>query len=303
VVVLHMNASVPSMLPNILQRQTRLRVAPAQDGVELESGTVYPAVADHHLLIDDGIMRLGRGPRENNFRPAVDPLFRTAAAAYRDRVIGIVVSGNLDDGTAGLVAIKRYGGVAIVQDPEEAPYPGMPSNALDVIGDVDHVLPAERIAAFLTELVGVTRQPGAHSASGKRIPNDIAIGGDEAVAEPEGSPSNARESNFGCPACGGVLKEMQDGELVHYRCRVGHAFSEEALLSAQTENLETALWTALRALEEAAEQARTLADRMLQRGHSRLAQRFTRRAGEALRRAAIVRSALTYSPESVVEAD
>lgn len=154
-VVVHLNASVPSMLASVMGRRSRLRVVPAEDGMAIECSTIYTANPDRHLLVDPGgVIRLGRGPRENAFRPAVDPLFRTAAASYRPNVIGVILSGALDDGTAGLLDIKRCGGVAIVQALEDAMYAGMPASALQKVPAVDHVLPADEIAAVIIELAG-----------------------------------------------------------------------------------------------------------------------------------------------------
>ena len=304
-VVVHLNASAPSMLATVLARRTELNVVPTEDGMEIRCGTVYIAPPDWHLLVDDGVVRLGRGPRENNFRPAVDPLFRTAAASHGPHVIGIILSGNLDDGTAGMLEVKRCGGTAIVQDPDDALYPGMPASVLQEVPHIDYVLPIDEIGRLLSKLIG-THAGDGRLRGGQSISTDIAIGGDDPVSADEREASEGGDqSSFGCPSCGGVLWEQREGELVRYRCRVGHMFSDEALLAAQTENLETALWTALRALEEAGEQSTTLAQRMESRGHPALARRFSRQADEAVRRAAIVREALTLghvSPEHAREA-
>ena len=294
-VVVHLNASVPSMLSSVLGRKTRLEVVAARDGMKIRCGTVYTATPDRHLLIEPEGIRLGRGARENNVRPAVDPLFRTAAETYGPQVIGVVLSGNLDDGTTGLAEIKRQGGVAIVQEVEDALYPGMPASALQEVPDVDYVVPASAMAGLITELAG-TNDREVELVANRWISPDVARGGERPVSSDEREAADGGDrSSFGCPACGGVLWEVRDGEIVRYRCRVGHMFSDEALLAAQTENLETALWSALRALEEAAEQSGALAARMRARGHAQLADRFTRQAQDALRRAAIVREALTYN--------
>lgn len=284
-VVVHLNATVPSMLAQILGRRTKLDVISAEDGMPIQSGKVYTAVPDMHLLIDAEVMRLGHGPRENNFRPAVDPLFRTAAAAHGAQVIGVVLSGNLDDGTAGLLAIKRRGGTAIVQNVEDATYPGMPASAIQEVPDIDYVLSADEIGSVITRLTGSGDQLASQSL--RPVSHDIALGRDPG--------ERSRHPGFGCPNCGGVLQEERSGELILYRCRVGHTFSDEALLAAQTENLETALWTALRALEEAAEQSNGLAERIRARGHGHLAERFARQRVDLLRRADIVRHALGYT--------
>ena len=284
-VVVHLNASVPSMLAQILGRRTALEVLPAADGLPIQAGRVYTALPGFHLLIDGEVMRLGRGPLQNNFRPAVDPLFRTAAEAYGPQVIGVVLSGNLDDGTAGLMAVKKRGGTAIVQDLEDATYPGMPASAIQEVPDIDFVLPASDIGRVIANLTGNADPLERHLP---RLGSaEITLGRDFA--------KHSNQSPFGCPNCGGVLQEERAGELVLYRCRVGHMFSDEALLAAQTENLETALWTALRALEEAAEQSNGLAERIRGRGHAHLAERFVRQRVELLRRAEIVRHALDYT--------
>jgi two-component system, chemotaxis family, protein-glutamate methylesterase/glutaminase len=276
------------MLPAILSRKTALPVKLPTDGMLIECGTVYAAPPDRHLLIDDGVIRIGRGPRENNFRPAVDPLFRTAAVAYGPAVIGVILSGNLDDGTAGLLAIKQAGGIGIAQDPEDADYPGMPASAVQEVLTLDHIARLQDISALLVDLAG---QAGPMMINGGKSVDDIAMGGDSPAMNEERLGNDAI-SDYGCPSCGGVLWEKRDRNNVRFRCRVGHMFSDEALLAAQTEGLETALWTALRALEEAAEQAGTLAARTAARGHSQLAKRFERQARDAVRRAAIVRQAL-----------
>ena len=287
-VVVHLNPSVPSLLSDILARRTKLTVRSAQDGAVIEAGTVYVAPPDRHLTIHEGCVLLGRGPRENGFRPAVDPLFRSGAAAAGPHVIGVVLSGNLDDGTMGLVMIKQQGGIAIVQHPDDALYPGMPASALQEVPDIDYVLPASAIGQRIASLVEESRVQSITIA--RDVQPDMAIGGDEPLNLDE--RVDGKPANLGCPACGGTLWEFKEGELASYRCRVGHAFSDEALLAAQTEALEAALWTAFRALQEQREQATRIADRMDRRGHPTLADRFRRQAQDAERRAAIVRTAL-----------
>ncbi len=291
--VIHLNPSVPSLLSQILARRTSLRVVSAEDGAEIEPGVVYVAPPDRHLVLHKGLVRLGLGPRENGFRPAVDPLLRSAAAEFGSAVIAVIMSGNLDDGTSGMLEVKRRGGTAVVQEPEDALYAGMPSSALQEVPHVDFVLPVSAIGDAITALVRDARteaQPPAHAEP------DIAIGGESPVASFDERDSHP--ATLACPDCGGTLWEWKDAETVRYRCRVGHAFSDEALLAAQTETLEAALWTALRALEESREQATRIADRMDRRGHEQLASRFRRQADDATRRAAIVRDALALNQGS-----
>jgi two-component system, chemotaxis family, protein-glutamate methylesterase/glutaminase len=292
--VIHINPSVPSLLPTVLGRRTALKVQHAVDAAPIERGVFYVAPPDRHMIFLRGELRLGRGARENGFRPAVDPLMRTAATEFGPAVIGIIVSGNLDDGTAGLLEIKKRGGTAMVQHLDEALYSGMPASAVQEIPDVDYVLPAGAIGERLLALVRSTRLQSVSAATNGEP--DIAMGGDAPVAKDE--RETGRLANVACPDCGGTLWERADGQLISYRCRVGHAFSDEALLGAQTEALEKALWTALRALEELSEQAGRISGRMDKRGHPKLAARFAQQKEDADRRAQVLREVLAVNQDN-----
>lgn len=288
-VVLHVPPHATSALPNILSRAGPLPVAHATDNEPLRNGRIYIAPPDHHLLIKPGHLRLARGPRENGHRPAVDPLFRTAARWYGPQVVGVVLSGALDDGTAGLAAVKARGGVAVVQDPHDALYDGMPSNALAHVA-VDHILPMRDLSALLTRLAADPAGPAPPPPSPKMEQEaEMAELEPEALARPErpGEPAG-----FGCPDCGGALFELRDGELVRYRCRVGHAWSSDSLMAEQSEALETALWTALRALEERVTLARALLHRAEGRGQKRTAENFRRQVEDAEANARVIRAVL-----------
>lgn len=285
-IALHVSPSAPSVLTELIGRRSALAVSSAIDGDEIVPGRIYVAQPDLHLVVEAGRIKLGRGPRENGHRPAVDPLFRTAARIYRNRVIGVVLSGNLDDGSSGLREIRACGGRAIVLDPADCAFAGMPSNAIDVAG-ADAVVPAAELAPTVVEFV---RQVARQASSPVPESGDISTGGQHAMMEDE--REIGRPSAFGCPDCGGVLWEYDDGQLARFRCRVGHAYNEEALLEAQNEGIERAMWAALRALEESAEQAGRIVERMQQRGHTGIAQRFTSRAQEYAARAEIIRRAL-----------
>jgi len=288
VVVLHLPATGTSALPEILRRHGPLPAAHVKDGEPIQPGRIYVAPPDHHVLLRTGHLRLSRGPRENGHRPAIDPLFRSAAREYATRVTGLVLSGALDDGTAGLLAIKSRGGVAVVQDPADALYPGMPTNALEHV-QVDHVVAAASIGKLLVRLVADLPEPSPDPA-----PSDM-----RAEVEMEGFSLDAIEGNhpgrpsgFSCPDCNGVLWQIQDGGLERFRCRVGHAWSPKSLLTQQSEALEAALWVALRSLEERAALARRLAEPARQRGHSITATRFEEQADEAQEAARLVRDLL-----------
>jgi two-component system, chemotaxis family, protein-glutamate methylesterase/glutaminase len=287
-VVLHVPPTGTSVLPDILSRHGRLPASHAKDGEPIEPGRIYVAPPDHHLLVRTDHLHLTRGPRENGHRPAVDPLFRSAAREHATGVVGVVLSGALDDGTAGLVAVKARGGVAVVQDPSDALYPGMPASALEH-AKVDHVLPAASIGALLARLASEPAQvpPGP-------APTDMKV-----EVEVEGFSLQAMEgehpgepSGFSCPDCNGVLWAIRDGGLQRFRCRVGHAWSSESLLTRQSEALEAALWIALRSLEERAALARRLAEPARRRGHTITATRFEEQATEAQQAARVVRELL-----------
>ena len=287
-VVLHLPATGTSALPEILRRRGPLPAAHVKDGEPIRPGNIYVAPPDHHVLLRTGQVHLSRGPRENGHRPAIDPLFRSAAREYADRVIGVVLSGALDDGTAGLLAIKSRGGMAVVQDPADALYPGMPGNALEHV-QADHVVAAASVGKLLARLT--TDLAETRPAP---VPADM-----RAEVEMEGFSLEAVEnehpgkpSGFSCPDCNGVLWQIRDGGLERYRCRVGHAWSPESLLIQQSEALEAALWVALRSLEERAALSRRLAEPARRRGHSITATRFEEQADEAQQAARLVRDLL-----------
>ncbi|MBE7187033.1 chemotaxis protein CheB [Jatrophihabitans endophyticus] len=288
-VVLHMPPYGGSVLPAILTRSGPLPAAHPDHRQPLTEGTIWVAPPDHHLAIDDEHVVLTRGPRENGLRPAVDVLFRSAARARGGRVIGVVLSGVLDDGTAGLMAVAARGGVTVVQDPDDALYPGMPTSAIEHVA-VDHVVPIAEMAELLVRLCKeevVDVEPPVSPLLA--IETDMALMDNDAMNE---SDRPGRPSGFSCPDCNGVLWEIHDEGLVRYRCRVGHAWSAESLLGEQSEQLDGALWMALRGLEEKAALARTLADRATERGSLLVAARFGEQAEDATRAASLIRSML-----------
>ena len=276
-VVLHISPYGTSALPTILNYRRTLSALHPTDNQPIEKGKIYVAPPDHHLIIKDSRVRLVRGPRENRHRPAIDPLFRSAAYAFGPRVVGVVLSGTMDDGTAGLLTIKRHQGVAIVQDPEQALYPSMPLSALEHV-PVDYTLSVPQIAECLTrlaheEIVSAGEPPVPDNSNPHHSGEDLdAIF--PVIDEIEMGPPSA----FVCPECGGSLWELHDGELVRYRCRVGHAFSAQSLLAEQGEAVEDALWTALRALEERASLLYRMARRAASYEHKATESRFSKEA-------------------------
>jgi two-component system, chemotaxis family, protein-glutamate methylesterase/glutaminase len=284
-VVLHVAATETSVLPKILERRSQLPVKHAVDGEPIILGHVYVAPPDRHLLVHKDHVRVVRGPRENNHRPAVDPLFRSAALAYGPRVVGVVLSGSLDDGAAGLQTISRAGGVGVVQDPEDALYRGMPENAI-AADEPDYVVSLEELPDVLTRLA---RQ--AVETTDTTVPDHVEL--ETAYAEldvsTEDAPLGAR-SLFGCPDCGGVLYELEEGGVLRYRCRIGHAYAAESLQAAQESAIDVALGTALRALEDRVMMSRRLARRLGNPDQNRGGgSRYSARAEEAEASAAILR--------------
>jgi two-component system chemotaxis response regulator CheB len=233
-------------------------------------------VADHHLLLSDGHLRVPRGPRENGYRPAADPLFRSAARFFGRRAIGVVLSGTLSDGAAGLAAIRREGGLAIVQDPADALYPGMPEHALEWV-TADYVATATEIGPLLARLVEEPLDDGDIDLPSE-MRQEVAImeHGPPGVGEPHpGTPSQ-----WPCPDCNGVLWEVDDPDVLRFRCRVGHAWNGDSLLEEQRAVVENALWMALRSMEDRAELSRALAKRAETRGRRMSAERFRRNSDE-----------------------
>jgi two-component system chemotaxis response regulator CheB len=258
-VVLHVSAH-GSALPQILSRAGPLRVVSAADGMPVAAGTAYVAPPDRHLLLLDGVVRLSAGPRENGHRPAADPTFR-CLAAYRERAVGVILSGTRDDGTQGIARIRAAGGTGIVQDPGEAAYDGMIRSAIAAAG-VDLVMPVREIARHLT-----------HLAQQRYL--------SMATDDPE-DPALARsETRYTCPECGGHIHRETEGQLVRYECEVGHSYSPESLDGEQAVVVESSLWAATRLLGDRAALLLEMADRADAAGHDRTAAGFRRAAAEA----------------------
>lgn len=293
-VSLHIPAHCPSLLPHILNRHGRLPAIHPADGEAIQTGRIFIAPPDHHLLLERGRIRLMRGPREDGHRPAVDPMFRSAALAYGPRVVGVVLTGTMDDGTAGLAAIQQRGGLTVVQDPNEALHSGMPRSALASLA-IDYTLPLAGIADLLGRLANesVAEPEGAPMPDGMGSDSRMSVF-DLKATEDDDRPG--QPSGFACPDCGGTLWELQDGELVRFRCRIGHAWSANGLVAKQSEGIETALWTAVRALEERAALCGRVADRMSARDHTDSAAPFQKLAGDSRRRAALLRQVLLSEP-------
>jgi two-component system, chemotaxis family, protein-glutamate methylesterase/glutaminase len=300
-IVLHIAPGSPSMLAHILGRAGKLPCRPANDGERLREGTILVAPPDHHLVIEDSRVRLTVGPRENGHRPAIDVLFRSAAAALEGRVVGVVLTGTRDDGSAGLAVIKASGGATIVQDPSDATYGGMPSSAIANVA-VDAIVPAALVGSTIAAMVnGEDLPPSARAGDRESEPEPDRVG--NPVGNPGGDPPGASDppddSPEGepvaavCPECGGVLTERAEAGVLQWECRVGHRYSPDTLLDAQADDVEGALWAAIRVLADRAALLRRMAQQAERRGQPRSARRFRRQAQSASEQAEIVRQALT----------
>ncbi|PZS32707.1 MAG: chemotaxis protein CheB [Pseudonocardiales bacterium] len=290
-VVLHLPAQGGSALPAILSRAGALPARAAQDGESIQRGRIYVAPPDFHLAVVGGKLALTRGPRENGHRPAVDVLFRTAAQSMGPRVIGVVLSGALDDGTSGMLAIAARGGVTVAQDLHEALYPAMPRSVVDHVAP-DHVLSAGAIGSLLAqrcrETVDISAVPSVRSQL--RLESAMAEMDRGTVTSegPTGGPSGLT-----CPDCAGTLYEMEAGDLLRFRCRVGHAWSAESLAVEQGLAFESALWMAMRSLEEKAALGRQLAETARGRGTTLSAERFHVMSEEAAGAAGLIHDLLS----------
>lgn len=285
-VVLHIPASSPSRLSAILARAGKLTVAQPRVDARLQPGWLYVAPPDHHLTLRGDLAHLSRGPRVNGFRPAVDPLFQTAAREAGPRVIGVVLSGGLDDGTGGMASIQRGGGATVVQDPSDALHSAMPRSVLEQM-TVDRVLPAARIARALVELAGQT-VPDRSSSSRTSPAHEAEDSETERIAPGDQLRPG---SGYTCPECHGALWQT-GAEGSRFRCRVGHEYTPEGLFCAQSAALESSIWAAYRALGESASLAHRLARRARGQGLFHLAERYERRRADARERAEQVRHML-----------
>ncbi|HMF77167.1 MAG TPA: chemotaxis protein CheB [Bryobacteraceae bacterium] len=236
-VALHIGNGIngKSFLPDILSKAGPLPAVRAKDGEKIRKGTIYVAPPDYHLLLKPERLHLSHGPKENRTRPAINPLFRSAAFAYAGRVTGVILTGMLDDGVAGLAEIKRQGGVAVVQDPDTAFCSSMPDNALQRV-EVDYVAPLPKIAALVSDLANKERRVIERDEPMERTPSDLT-----------------------CPECGGPLWEERQGKIVEFRCRVGHVYTPVDMEQEHHDVVERSLWSAVVALEEAADIAEKLA--------------------------------------------
>jgi two-component system chemotaxis response regulator CheB len=295
-IVWHMSPDVRGILPQVFNRENKIYAAHAFNNEEIKSNRIYIAPPDHHMLIHDGRIQITHGPKENRFRPAIDPLFRSAAYAYTNRVVGVILTGALDDGTAGLWTVKHYGGVAIVQDPLDAEVSSMPESAMRKV-PIDHSVALSKIAQLLLH---ISKQP---------LPEKTDVMKDEQTKKEievaaGASPLEKDVFNFGeltpftCPECHGVLSRLQNDSIVRYRCHTGHAYSVNTLMAALTERIEDGLYNAIRGIDESIMLLNHLGDHYAEANQPKLAAVYFKKAKEAQERNHIVRKA-TLSHEQL----
>jgi two-component system chemotaxis response regulator CheB len=303
-VVVHVAPTSPGLLPGILSAAGPLPALSPEDGAPIELGHIYVAPPDCHLLVDRNQVRVVRGPKENRHRPSVDTLFRSAARAYGTRVVGVILTGMLDDGSAGLLAVKRCGGVTVVQNPDNALYPDMPRNAMRAVQTPNYVLPLGEIAPLLGRVAGEAagKEGGCPMAEQMDIENLFALA---EIPPVEMMEKLGTRSVYTCPDCHGTLWEIDDAGVLRFRCRVGHAYTAQSFLMAHGEWLEQALWAALRTLEESGSLSRRMAERATRENMLLSASRFMEKAVEAEEQAAnigrILQSNKAISEQALAE--
>ncbi|PYE50007.1 chemotaxis protein CheB [Deinococcus yavapaiensis] len=294
-VVTHMPAHTPSRLPDILSNAGPLHATHPEDGEPLRPGRIYCAPTDRHLLVEDHHLAVKQGPKENRHRPAIDTLFRSAAYSHGPNVIGVVLSGMLDDGTSGLWTIKHFGGTAVVQDPRDAEFDSMPLSALNQV-NVDHTVRARDLATLLTRLVGEP-VPNAGEVNvpddeRRRVEIEVSIARRDSAFR-KGIMDFGKVTPQTCPECGGVLVQIKEGGFTRYRCHTGHAYTGDTLLASVTEHVEETLWRAMRTLEEATMLLENTGTELEESGNARLAREYARQARQVEARTRAIFDAIT----------
>jgi two-component system chemotaxis response regulator CheB len=291
-VVLHVSADSPSILPQLLNSVSALKARHPHDGETVAAGIIYVAPPDHHLLLEDDRILVTRGPKENRFRPSIDALFRSAAYTYGPRVIGVVLTGYLDDGTSGLWSVQRMGGRSVVQEPRDAEQPSMPTNALEFVV-ADYVVPLVELGPLLGRLTqerapAKTRLPAAELDLLKIELTIAKQGGGFEL----GIIDKGKLTPFTCPDCHGALTQLIEGKLIRYRCHTGHAYTVSALLSEVTRSVESLLYQSMRGLEETKMLLQNLGNHFADDQQEAVAKLFFRKADETGQQARIVHDSI-----------
>lgn len=296
----HLSPSSRSVLPRLLERAGRLPVVAPVDGQPFERNHIYVAGPDHHMLLRSGKILLRRGPYENRMRPAVNALFRSAALSYGSRVVGVVLTGLLDDGTDGLIAIKAAGGTSIAQDPDDAEWPSMPRNAVKR-DHVDRIVRLSELPAVLAEVAQEEAGPSVPLPEEYNI-EDLIAAQEIAVMEPH-IKSPGHPSFLACPDCGGVLNQIQTGEELRFRCQVGHAFTPLGLADAQNAELEHALGVAARTHRDRMKLFAQMAENARRRNLPHVVGRWERASEESEQMVGVLEQAMTALRKPLIDGE
>lgn len=291
-IVQHVAPHTESILPEIITMLSPLEAKHPKDGEIIKPGTIYIAPPDHHMLLEEGKITITKGPKENRFRPSIDALFRSAAYVYGPRVIGVVLSGYLDDGTSGLWSVQRLGGMAIVQDPHDAAFPDMPSNALEFV-KADHTVSVAELAALLVSLTteAAPNPPKVSEEDMERLKIEITIARQDNAFE-MGIIKMGELTPFTCPDCHGALTKLVEGNLIRFRCHTGHAYTISTLLAEVTESVESILYQAMRGLEETKMLLHNMGDHFLKTDQKEVAELFFQKAKDAGKQARVVHDSI-----------
>ncbi|RIV19854.1 chemotaxis protein CheB [Fibrisoma montanum] len=299
-VVQHLAPYTKSLLPDILTHVGALKAVHPADGDSIEPGRIYVAPPDHHILIEDHHILVKKGPKENRFRPSIDALFRSAAYTFGSRVIGVVLTGLLNDGTSGMWTVKRLGGVGVIQEPDDAEYPSMPESVLEYV-EVEHVVPLSDIGPLLCRLTG-EEAPGAPELSAEerdRIQTEIDIAAQDNGFE-MGIIDKGELTPLTCPECHGALVRFKEGKLIRYRCHTGHAYTASALLSEVTQSVEEMMWSSIRGLDETVMLLEQSAQAFADAGETESADQFFDKAREVRERSRKIRE-MIFEQEQISE--
>ncbi|HEY0059608.1 MAG TPA: chemotaxis protein CheB [Flavisolibacter sp.] len=289
-VVQHLSPFSPSVLPQILGRVSTMKAVHPRDGEVMKKNTIYVAPPDHHLLLENDQISIKKGPKENRFRPSIDALFRSAAYTYGPRVVGIVLSGLLDDGTSGLWSVKRHNGLCVIQDPEEAEFPSMPLNVLEYV-DVDYSVPICEMGSLVSKLTA-ERAPEKTVLSESEIDllkTEVNIAAQDNAFD-MGVLDKGALTPLTCPECSGAMVQVTEGKIVRYRCHTGHGFTDSALLAGVTKAVEDNMWKCVRGMEEAIMILERTARQYEQQGKEETASLFYRKAKETHDRTRVIRN-------------
>jgi two-component system, chemotaxis family, protein-glutamate methylesterase/glutaminase len=287
-VVLHISPNSPSQLPQIITRSGYLKAIHPRDDQVIEQGIIYVAPPNYHMLVEDDHILVKKGPKENRFRPSIDALFRSAAYNYKTRVIGVILSGMLDDGTSGMWSVKRMGGLGIIQAPEDALCSSMPINVMEYV-KVDYSVPVTQIGYLIKQLTNkpAPDKPELDPAEIKRLETEIKIAAQKNAFE-IGLQYLGNPTLLTCPECNGSLVQFKEGSIIRYRCHTGHAFTQDSFMANASKAIEEKLWQAVRSLEELVIILEEMAKHYEQMNMPAKAQQFYTKAQETRKRASCI---------------